>query len=299
MSVTDAYPLHKMHAVNPPEKAWAQFASLFDLTPLNMANNSGEMESHTWIAGACIFSQVSLDGNAHKHAEQHLETSGHLLFVHRYVAGGADGSSGAVPYMMRPGMMIFHDYGRPFEGIQTPSLIQSLHIPHDMIGYDPNTMPPQIILDQKSPHGAALFAAFDVLIPDLFAGRDHLEKQRTREFADVIRAALPKPDAGLSIQLQIQIFIEDNLKDPDLNLERVQNAFQLSRAQMFEEMAIYGGIETYIAVRRTYHAVLDLVEHPEKRARLDRTALSWGFPSTASLNRAIAQFYKADLNTLF
>ena len=221
MPSEDTYRLQHMHAIDPPEKAWKQFAPLFDLTPLKMANNAGAIENHSWFAGPCIYAQVSLDGNAHKHTDQHLSQSGDLLFVHRYLAGGADGRSGELPYMMRPGRMIFHDYGRPFEGIQTPSLIQSVHIPHRLIGYDPDTMPPQIMLDPASAQGAALAGAFEALMRDLLGGLERLQKDRASALTALVRDALPEPGAAPSLQMQIQSYIEDELVDPDFTLDRV------------------------------------------------------------------------------
>lgn len=299
MTTDDAYRLHKFHAVDPPEKAWKQFSTLFDLTPLKMNDNAGAIENHTWVAGACVFAQVSLDGNAHTHSEDHLSKSGDLLFVHRYLLGGADGRSGNAPYMMRPGMMIFHDYGRPFEGIQTPSVIQSVYIPHAMIGYSPEQMPAQITFNQRSPHGAALFAAFEALIPELLNGADFLEKDRSQYFVDLVRAALPQPDAPEPLLVKLQLFIEDKLGDPDLDVEALQAAFQLSKAQVFEEMEPYGGFETYLVSRRVYRAVFELNNQPSKRTKLKAVAEKWGFESEIDLKRAVATHYRADIEAIF
>ena len=299
MTTDGAYRLHKFHAVDPPEKAWKQFSTLFDLTPLKMSDNAGAIESHSWVAGACVFAQVSLDGNAHKHTEHHLSKSGDLLFVHRYLLGGADGRSGNAPYRMRPGMMIFHDYGRPFEGIQTPSVIQSVYIPHAMIGYSPEQMPPQITYDQHSPHGAALFAAFESLIPELLNGADFLEKERSKYFVDLVRAALPQADAPKPLSAKLQLHIEDRLSDPDLNVEALQAAFQLSKAQVFEEMELHGGFDTYLTSRRVYRAVFELSDQPSNRENLGAAASRWGFASEADLKRAVAMQYRADIETMF
>jgi len=184
-----------MYAQDPPEKAWKQFAALFDLTPLRMSQNIGHIDNYTWIAGTSIFAQVAIDGNLHQHGDHHLSQSGDLLFVHRYITGGADGQSGDVPYMVRPGRMVFHDYGRTFKAIQMPSKLQSVFIPHDLIGYDPARMPPQIVLDQNTPESAALFESFDGLMSEFLADSEALEKARVRQFLSLVSAALPEPDA--------------------------------------------------------------------------------------------------------
>lgn len=299
MTTDGAYRLHKFHAVDPPEKAWKQFSTLFDLTPLKMSDNTGAIENHTWVAGACVFAQVSLDGNAHKHTEHHLSKSGDLLFVHHYLLGGADGRSGNAPYRMRPGMMIFHDYGRPFEGIQTPSVIQSVYIPHAMIGYSPEQMPAQITFDQQSPHGAALFAAFEALMPELLNGAEFLEKERSEYFVDLVRAALPQAGAPKPLSAKLQLHIEDRLSDPGLNVEALQAAFQLSKAQVFEEMELHGGFDTYLTSRRVYRAVFELSGQPSNRENLGAAASRWGFASEADLKRAVAMQYRADIETMF
>ncbi|MEO1564451.1 MAG: hypothetical protein AAFR98_13540, partial [Pseudomonadota bacterium] len=201
MTTEDVYRLKTMYALDPPEKAWKHFSALFDLTPLRMSKNSGSIENYTWIAGTSVFAQVSLDGNLHYHTDDHLSRSGDLLFVHRYLTGGADGRSGDVPYMMRPGSIIFHDYGRPFEGVQMPSTIQSVFLRHDLVGYDPNRMPPQLVFDQSSSVGAALFSTFDTLMDAFLGGATTLEIARERHLASLVNAALPEPDARPSSQI--------------------------------------------------------------------------------------------------
>ena len=299
MTTDDVYRLKRMHAIDPPEKAWKQFSPLFDLIPLRMANNSGAIENHTWIAGSSIFSQVSLDGNLHDHGEHHLIRSGDLLFVHRYLSGGAGGRSGDTPYMMRPGMMIFHDYGGPFEGIQLPSTIQSVYFRHDLIGYDPSSMPPQIMFDQNTPHGAALFSTFDELMPELLNGCDVLEKARVGRLADEVKAVLHSPDSEMPDRMKVQLYIEENLTDAELDESQIQSAFEMSRAQLFELLLPYGGFAQYVDARRTFHAIRDLHQNTERRARLEETARRWGFPSGDELRRTVARIYLADLNTIF
>lgn len=295
----DVYRLKRMHAIDPPEKAWKQFSPLFDLIPLRMANNSGAIENHTWIAGSSIFSQVSLDGNLHDHGEQHLGRSGDLLFVHRYLSGGADGRSGDVPYMMRPGMMIFHDYGRAFEGIQLPSVIQSVYFRHDLVGYDPSGMPPQVMFDQNTPHGAALFSILDELMPELLNGREALEKARVQRFAGAVKAALLSPNADMTDRVKVQRYIEENLTDAELDESEIQSAFDMSRARLFELLLPYGGFAQYVDTRRTFYAVRDLHQNIERRAHLDETASRWGFASENELRKSVARIYQSDLNTIF
>lgn len=299
MAGQDVYHLLKRHAIDPPEKAWKQFAPLFDLTPVAMANDAGAIESYSWIAGACIYAQVAIDGNAHKHTEKHMSQSSNLLFVHRFLSGGSDGRCGEVPFSLRPGPMIMHDYSRPFEGIQPPSLLQAVYIPHALIGFDPQTMPAMTILNPDSPQNTALSAAFDVLIPELLSGVDHLAKDRARQITALVREALPKPDAEPDLRMQIQNLVETCLIDPNFNIQQVMAELAVSRAQVFDAVSVYGGFETYLSVRRTYRALFDLTEHESKRSNLEETALSWGFPTLDAFRRAAWRHYKANLDTVF
>jgi AraC-like DNA-binding protein len=299
MSAENAYQLFKFHSVHPTADAWKQFESLFALTPLRMADNVGEIESFSWIAGTCVFAQVAMDGNAHEHTEKHIERSGDLLFVHRFLTGGSDGRSADVPFTLRPGMIIFHDYSRPYEGIQPPSTLQSVHIPHDLVGYDSKTMPPHIILDVQSPHGASINAAFDAMMPDFLAGRDELEKVRLEHLMDLVRAALPRPNEDASIAMQVQAFIEKRLGDQTLTIEDVQDAFQLSRAQVFEILGLFGGFDAYLASRRTFCALFDLYKHRSTEHRLEDVSAQYGFGSVDAFNQAVSMRYGTDLHTIF
>lgn len=299
MSTEDTYQLFKFNSVHPTENAWKQFETMFDLTPLRMSKNVGTIESQTWIAGTCVFAQVAMDGNAHEHSAQHIEKSGDLLFVHRFLTGGSDGRSGDVPFTLRPGMIIFHDYGRPYEGIQPPSTLQSVHIPHRLVGYDSQTMPPHIIYDLQSPHGAAINAAFDDLMPDFLSGRDDLEKERSKRLLDRVRAALPQPNEELPMAVQLQAFIENRLGDQALSIEDVQDAFQLSRAQLFEILDLFGGFDAYLTSRRTFCALFDLYKHRGANRSLQDVSSRYGFASADALNQAVSTRYGTDLQTIF
>ena len=299
--------LYRTHAADPPEKAWKQFSALFDLSPMRMPGNSGIIENQTWFAGNNVIAEVSLDGNVHEHHDEHLKHSGDLLFVHRYLSGGADGLSGEIPYMMRPGMFIFHDYGRPFQGIQTPSRLQSIHVPHSVVGYDPERMPPQVTFDKMSEHGRILHAEFDKMFALLIQGAETLKATRLDRVMDKIRAAMPKengqnPDAidgAAPPRITLQTYIESNLSNPDLSRESLLESFEISRSELFERFEVFGGVATYIEIRRLFRALIELWKDRETRNSLERVARRWGFASKQAFMRAAKTRYGVRPDTVF
>lgn len=302
-----AIKLYRTHAADPPENAWKQFSTLFDLTPLRMPGNTGMIENQTWIAGKIIFAEVALDGNVHQHDERHLKNSGELLFVHRYLAGGADGLSVTTPYMMRPEMMIFHDYGSPFDGIQTPSRLQSLHVPHTLVGYDPGQMPPQVIFDAISEHGQILHQEFDAIFARLSQGAETLEAARVERLLNKIRSAMPRgsesspsdTDTAKPGRAALQKHIESQLGNPELSRDSLVQDFETSRRHLFEQFEIFGGVTTYIEVRRLFQALFALWKSPKRSDAIPRLARTWGFDSTEAFIHAARTHYDADPYTIF
>ena len=123
------YKVYTHHAVETPENGCRRLAFLSNYQLINMPGDTGAFENNCWTAGGCVVQQLAVDGNTQIRTEEHTQTSQNLLHVHRYLSGGADGKCGSVPYTNRPRSIVIHDYARPFEALQTTSVLQSLHIP--------------------------------------------------------------------------------------------------------------------------------------------------------------------------
>lgn len=264
-----------------------------------MPRDTGAFENNCWAAGRCMFQQLAVDGNIHTRTLKHTRTSQDMLHVFRYVSGGADGRCASLPFTNRPGSIVIHDYARTFKALQATSVLHSLHIPHDLVGFDPETMPAQIVLDLASPQGVALNMAFDSLLPDLMEDPDYLEKKRIQRFADLIRAALPGPGTETHAASKMMYFIERHIKDHHLTQSSLQDEFQVSRAQIYGYFFEHGGFEAYVTLRRAFNAIMDLNENPDRRQKLAELAKDWGFASELDLKVAVATHYLIDLDTVF
>ena len=84
-------------------RAWGHCDAVMNLTPLKSDRCTGVFVSQSWFAGDCLFNQRAVDGNSHEHDHNHIQETGDVIFIYRYLSGTYFGSSEGTPYTIHPG----------------------------------------------------------------------------------------------------------------------------------------------------------------------------------------------------
>ena len=75
----------------------------------------------------------------------------------------------------------------------------------------------------------------------------------------------------------IRQYVDDNLQDNELTVDRLSEVFNASRASIYRHFTDDGGLQKYVTNRRLDRCFLALLETEPKRGAVRRIAESWGF----------------------
>ena len=288
-------------------RAWGHCDAVMNLTPLNSDRCTGVFVSQSWFAGDCLFNQRAVDGNSHEHDHNHIQETGDVIFIYRYLSGTYFGSSEDTPYTIHPGHIAFSDYSRPFEGLHTACVAQGVYFPHQVLQYRPGDSPRIRLLSQCSPFAQIIHAEFDHLFSLFQTGNVELPVERLDRLKDVLRLVLQGKSASEDTRMRarnalkrtICEFIERNLSNPQFSPQTILKRYGVSRATLFRMFEIDGGVRTYTNHRRLFRAVHQISNDPLTRGEISKAASDWGFSSDANFNRAVRRVFGTSPNSLF
>ncbi|MEL7041233.1 MAG: helix-turn-helix domain-containing protein [Pseudomonadota bacterium] len=300
-------PLLEGVTIQKSAEAWEQSTSVFDLAPMNTHNNTGVFIARTWITNMCVFGHLVFDANTHAHGAKHINDTGDLILVYRFLEGEAFGQIKDMPYTIRPGLMMIRDYAFPFEGMQTPCLIQGVYVHYDLLRHGSEYRTPQLCFSADTAMGRVLHAEFDAIFGQLLSGSKSLSLVRLNRFISCVKLAISKGNVEQDVRVQarealgaaIRAHIEAHLAMPELNSEYILRTFGVSRATLYRIFEPFGGVRTYISNRRLFRAVMQISKDPMTRGEITRAAEKWGFSSDANFNRSVRRTFGASPNSLF
>lgn len=289
------------------ERAWGHCDAVMNLTPLNSDRDTGDFLSQSWFAGDCLFSQRAIDCNSHEHDRNHIQETGDVVFIYRYLSGTYFGNAEETPYTIHPGHIAFSDYSRPFNGIQTACVSQGVFFPHSVLNYLPGESPRIRLLSHRSPFAQLIHTEFDCLFELLQQGKTELPADRLDRLKNVLRLVLQGKSASEDTRMRarhalkraICEFIERNLANPQFSPQTILKSFGVSRATLFRMFEIDGGVRTYTSHRRLFRAVHQISTDPLTRGEISKAASDWGFSSDANFNRSVRRVFGTSPNNLF
>ena len=216
------------------------------------------------------------------------------VLIVQCLAGGAKGLHGKVGYVDRPGVIAIRDHGSPVCGLFgngsefiTVALPRSAVVPpgHDFqrltlsvdkpLGRLVSTMVRALVEELPAAsvaEGAELSTAMSGFVRGILAGR------RADEDA---RAAFERTRADA-----VRRYIEENLTDPDVTVDRLCRAVGASRATIYRIFAGEGGVRRYINKRRLRAASDELSRAVRRRGVVAAACSHWGFRDLAHFSKA-------------
>ncbi|MEP1142671.1 MAG: hypothetical protein ABJH52_03055 [Henriciella sp.] len=289
------------------ERAPAYYRDYLDITPINAVGNSGRFVSQKWGAGSYLFEQSAMDAIIVRHYERHSSISGNLLQVVRYVSGGAMGSIDEQPVSSPVGIVSISDWARPFEGIQSAGICQSIFVSRQTIGVVQGACARRAQYDNQTKMGRILHSEMDYFFDQFLTGTPSVSRLRLDKLHSVIRSAFSgegmdqdiRSNARDALSILIKRHIEVNLKSPNLTASSLLCEFGVSRASLYRIFELDGGVRKYINDRRLYNAVRALSSAPVVRGQMSRVAEEWCFSSYAIFNRAVRRAYGVSPKFLF
>jgi len=94
-----------------------------------------------------------------------------------------------------------------------------------------------------------------------------------------------------ALLLTIKRYIEANLSDPSLTVEKVTCDFRVSRATLVRMFEPLGGLSGYIRERRMFRCFAELTSPSPSRCSIADLAYSWGFGNEAAFSRAFRRMF--------
>ncbi len=185
------------------------------------------------------------------------------------------------------------DYSRERDVRRTTSRQFNVRMPADMLRYDGGRHPAYMRFGIDSGAGLILNNAMASLeehlpslkgpeIPALAAGFVGLVQ-------GLLSGAISSHDdmavQGARAEAMCR-YLDQHLRDPDVGLATLTQAFGASRATIYRDFAEYGGVERYVLQRRLRRAYDDLARQSPRRGAVAAVAESWGFTSIHYFSRA-------------
>lgn len=292
---------------NQSEYPWMRCEALFDVAPLNAARCKGVFGSQSWRVGAVQFDQIITDANVHRREARHIHEAGNMLCLHRYLEGGVTGRTVDAPFTISTGTICIRDTARSFEGIQTPAVFQSVSIPYDNVGVEPDDRPALVQFFEGSTMAKVLHAEMDFYYESLKSGVDEMNRLRLNRLMSFVRVTYSggqtkrdvRAEARDALGDEIRRFIEANLASSNLSTIAILREFGVSRASLYRIFEAEGGVRRYINNRRLCRAVSQIAEDPLTRGSITKAATEWGFSSDANFNRAVRREFGVSPSSLF
>ncbi|MCR9195121.1 MAG: helix-turn-helix domain-containing protein [Hyphomonas sp.] len=288
--------------------AWrGQVALNFDCTPLGPPKLDETSSTTSWRVNTWVFSEAEYSAMASARRRSHLNDTGHVVFLYRFLEGANWLQINDTALRQSPGSLLFLDYAHEFSAVHTRARTQGVFIPHEALGLRPGDLKGFKQIRAGTALARFLIQELDSVFATLKAGHLTIQRKKIDRLAGCLQFAVGSTETELSqrayhreAQLDlIRQFIEVNLEAPELNTSLVLKNFGVSRAGLFRMFEKYGGVRSYINERRLVRAALDLAQAPTRRGSVTETADRWGFSSDANFVRAIKARFGTTPGALF
>lgn len=264
--------------------AWREVVSpVYEVTPLSDTSD-GEESISAWLVGNLIFSDVAFSKQSFHHDHHHAENANYLS-LQIYRSGSAKGMLEDSSWVMRPGEVHVFDFSREFHSVNEASSVAGVVIPHHAIGYDPARHPLHLTFSQNTAAGKFLSSAFFALmnlIPEFPTSETEVLVDGFCSLLQGMVAPVSFAERQVSKQRaqrrrEIRSYLDRNLSDPDLDVDRVCQIFSMSRSSLYRDFAESGGVAQYLTARRLDRAFCQLRSGPSVTGYVKEVAERCGF----------------------
>lgn len=299
MVPTDPIPhffLESVRGIDADEAQWrAAVASLFDVEAIDRPLGA-RLASHS-LGEILIGSAQSGAQRFRRDAAVIARSDVDHLIVQLYRHGGFSGFAGKRQVTVGPGDVVIFDLARSFESEARAFANITLVVPRRHLG---------LAKGDPTLHGR-VFAA-NKLATVMFAEQLRtllkLCRKAQREDCDQLVAAtlaalqaLVRPLQHANAQLKFDRrdnstlgrmarYIDGHIEDPELSIEQLARAFNVSRASLYRIFESVGGVAAYIRNLRLDRAFEEFSRSQGHGDRLNVLARRWGFSSEAAFSRA-------------
>lgn len=279
--------------------------SVFDLTPIETDTNLGICRARSWLIDGLLVAQAETDASIARRNKWQAENCEGLIYVHRYLRGGAYGVAGDLSLHKAPNEVYLTDQALRIELVQTSLLVQGLHLPKTVLGFDSAKHPPMMHFPRSQTIGRVLNAEMDRLF-SLLLESETAARRSIQRLISCLKVAIHSPEQDGDTRRQardavadlIIAFIERHIDSPDLTVDLILKNFGVSRASLYRIFEAKGGVRQYISDRRLYRAIADITHAPVHRGSISAAAEKWGFSSNANFNRAVKRKFGVPPKTL-
>lgn len=283
----------------PPEErvaAWTQFVrAMYEATPVGPRERPLQSRTKSWIVGDLIFGHTTFDSQSMQRRKgiEIIEGARQFLLVVRFLSGSSHVMHDGDIYDSLPGRYLVADYSREIRSLMSDGQLIAVAVPHDVVGYSPETCPPRYWFELDSAAGKLLDSAYHTVM-DALPNMTLEEAPQASAFFSGALAGLLKPagkpaDAEADKRRDIRAFIDDSMFDPDLSAESLAAQFGISRATLYRQFEDEGGLMAYVYGRRLDYALRVLSFGASRRGRISEVAKKIGYASVSHFSRAFSQ----------
>ena len=276
--------------------AWMRFFSrISPVVPLQ--TEPFVPRASVWIAERATF----IFAKSHPQSYQSEEALGFNLDQRSMVmawtcsAGGGQYIHNGKIFSIRPGDVFFLDVAREVQAFMTDAEMYSVIIPHASIGYKPEEHVPHALFRANNPTAEKFKAWVFSKFPELPNARTKDAPEIALEAKTLMRGLLSDanalPDTPPSFPERVVEFVDENIFDPQLDLERLMKQFEISRGQLYELAGFSSGLEQYVRDVRLEYALRSLVFGPRITDRLEIIAERLNYASIAAFSAAFTSHF--------
>lgn len=282
-------------------------ASIFGLSPIEKEDADRDYSVTSWHVDPVTIINSQYHGMVTRHSPWHVEESGGQIHVHRYRHGRASVETSGLPVACETNAITLLDYSRPFTSLHTENDCESFFVPHQAINYQPSDALHAPVYQANSRLGHLLGQEMDNLLDQLKAGTNEVSQDDIQRFLGCVEVAMSPNEASesarvrarKSLKIAVQLFIEERLDWPQLNVTLILQNFGVSRASLYRMFEAEDGVRNYISSRRLYRAVTELAEAPLVRGKVHQVAQRWGFSTDSNFNRMVRREFGVTPGNLF
>ncbi len=272
-------------------EAWQSFNSgLFQLERNSLPDQDMHAKAMSYRIGDTILGEYSVSGNiVRRKVSRFVVEREDLLVLRMHRAGFTKGVMDERSFEMKPSHLTLFDFHQPFHANTENVDYASFTFPYSAVHYDPSRHPRFLQIPVNTSAGRILRSNFQLmldLIPlssveDAFALSDGfcglLKSLIIRDFRDETQ----QERFVQSRRVAVRRFIEENLRDPGLDVARVCDAVGISRAVLYRMFEEEGSVRRAVQKKRLEGALDELAQSAPTRGLVARVARHWAFSDQA------------------
>ncbi|WP_419913880.1 helix-turn-helix domain-containing protein [Hoeflea sp.] len=215
------------------------------------------------------------------------------LHFARIISKGGRGMVDDTEFDITPDSLRLVDMSLPYQAIQTRNRSLGTYIPHSALGFARGEEPKLTSLDLNSPAGRLLLCAHTEMLAAQNQGPHENAALLEQTFLDLVGRFMLRRTAGdddpqdleLPLSLLLRDFVGLHLGRPDLDIDKITSAFNVSRATVYRHFDEEGGILRHIRNRRLDRCFFELARAKPERGIVSAIAKRWHFTDATHFNR--------------